>query len=261
MIKLRRPMFVAAAVAALLLVTASAATADPALAAGAKGPSCGDSWKNRAGGTWSTGSDWSTGAPPTASQNACINIALTAPVDMTRARTDKSLTLGGQSGSAKLEDDNQVLSLGSSSAITRAGEFVAEGGSSNAITLRSGATLSNDGTVEVESGSVLQVSGHVTNAPDGWTGVTGTLAIDTGTFTNSGEVSVQPGGYLEAPYNNSEGAVPDNAAGAIQNQGHLYLGRGATFDQGAGKVIGAAAQIGTPSSGGCVDRHRSRSRR
>jgi fibronectin-binding autotransporter adhesin len=252
MIKHRRPMFVTAAVAALLLVTASAATAVPALAAGAKGPSCGDSWKNRTGGTWSTGSDWSTGAPPTASQNACITIALTAPVELTGAGTAKSLTLGGQSGTAELEDDNQVLSLGSSSAITRVGEFVAEGGGSNAIALRSGATLSNDGTVEVESGSVLQLSGHVTNAPDGWTGITGTLAIDIGTFTNSGEVSVQPGGYLEAPYKGATGAVIDNAAGAIQNQGHLYLGRGATFDQGAGKVIGAAAQIGAPSSGGSL---------
>jgi hypothetical protein len=252
MIKLRRPMFEAAAVVALLLVTASAATAVPALAAGTKGPSCGDSWKNRAGGTWSTGSDWSTGTPPTASQNACITIALTAPVELSGASTARSLTLGGQSGKAELVDDNQVLSLGSSSAIGRTGEFVAEGGGSNAIALRSGAALSNNGTVEVESGSVLQLSGHVTNAPDGWTGVTGTLAIDTGRFTNSGEVSVQPGGYVEAPYQGMTGAVIDNAAGAIQNQGFLYLGRGATFDQGAGEVIGAAAQIGTPSSGGSL---------
>jgi hypothetical protein len=91
MIKLRGRMFVPAAVAALLLVTAPAATA----ASSAAGPSCGDSWKNPAGGTWSTGSDWSTGAPPTASQAACITIALTAPVELTGAGTAKSLTLGG----------------------------------------------------------------------------------------------------------------------------------------------------------------------
>jgi hypothetical protein len=253
MTKLRRPMFVPAAAAALLLVTASAASAAPALAAGAKGPSCGDSWKNRAGGTWSTGSDWSRGAPPTASQNACITIALTAPVELTGAGTAKSLILGGPRGTAVLDDDNQLLHLGSSSAITRTGEFVAEGGGSNAIGLGRGAALSNDGTVEVESGSVLALSGDVTNAPDGWTGVTGALAIDTGTFTNSGELSVQPGGTLEAPYKGSKGAVIDNAAGAIQNQGSVYLSSGATFRQGAGEVIGAAAQIGTPSSGGSLD--------
>jgi hypothetical protein len=251
MIKLRGRMFVPVAVAALLLVTASAATA----ASSAVGPSCGDSWKNPAGGTWSTRSDWSTGAPPTASQAACITIALTAPVELTGAGTAKSLTLGGSSGTAELEDDNQVLSLGSSAAITRTGEFVAEGGgASGAINLGSGATLSNDGTVEVESGTTLQLSGDVTNAADGWVNVPGELAIDSGTFTNSGEVSVQSSGILKAPYNGGTGAVVDNAAGAIQNQGDIYVGTGATFEQGAGEVIGAPAQVGSANlNGGSLD--------
>jgi Bacterial Ig-like domain (group 3) len=257
MSKLRGSMFVPAAAAALLLMTASAAmAAPPAAATGPAGPSCGDSWTNAAGGTWSTGADWSTGAPPTASQHACITIALTAPVVLTGAGTAKSLTLGGSSGTAELEDDNQVLTLGSSSAITRTGEFIAaDGGGSNAIDLGSGATLSNDGILASESGSTLSLSGDVTNAPDGWTGVTGsaTLTIDTGTFTNLGEVSVQAYGTLQAPRGGGTGAVIDNAAGVIQNQGGIDLGSGATFDQGAGELIGAAAQIGAPSSGGSLD--------
>jgi Bacterial Ig-like domain (group 3) len=260
MSKIRRSTLVAAAAAALLLVTvpaASAASAASAWAArGAAGPSCADSWTNPAGGNWSVGSDWSTGAPPTASQHACITIALTAPVVLTGAGTAESLTLGGASGTADLEDDNQVLSLGSASSITRTGEFIAaDGGGSNAIDLGSGATLSNDGILGSESGSVLQLSGDVTNAADGWTGVTGgaTLAIDTGTFTNSGEVSVQPNSILEAPHDGGTGAVIDNAGGVIQNQGSIDLGSGATFDQGAGEVIGTPVSIGAPSSGGSLD--------
>jgi Bacterial Ig-like domain (group 3) len=256
MSKLRGPMFVPAAVAALLLAASSAATAAAAGAGGAAGSSCSDSWTNAAGGTWSTGSDWSRGAPPTASQAACITIALSAPVVLTGAGTAKNLTLGGKHGTAELEDDNQVLSLGSSSAITRAGEFIAAGGGgSNAIDLGSGARLTNDGIVEAADGSGLQLSGDVTNAADGWVGVTGgsTLAIDTGTFTNSGEVSVQANSTLEAPRGGGTGAVIDDAAGAIQNQGSIDLGSGATFGQGAGEVIGAPVSIGAPSSGGSLD--------
>ncbi len=257
MSKLRESMFVPAAVAVLLLVTTSSAMAAsaPRAAGGPAGPACGDSWTNRAGGTWSTGSDWSTGASPTANQAACITIALTAPVELTGAATAKSLTLGGKSGTAELEDDNQTLSLRSSSAITRTGEFIAEGGGSNALDLTSGTTLTNDGIIEAADGSGLQLSGHLSNAADGWLGVTGgsTLAVDTGTLTNSGEVSVQPGSTIEAPHNGGSHAVIDNAAGAIQNQGSIDLASGATFDQGAGELIGAAAQIGAPSSGGSLE--------
>ena len=253
MTKIRGSVFVAATAAMLLAMTASAAAA--AQAAEAKVPSCGDSWTNAAGGTWSAGSNWSRGAPPTASETACITIALRAPVVLTGAGKAKSLTLGGANGTAELQDDNQVLSLGASSAITRTGEFVAEGGGSNAIDLARGARLGNEGTVRVESGSVLQLSGTVANADDGWVGLTAgaTLAIDTGKFTNSGEVSLQQGSTMEAPYRGSKDAVIDNAGGAIQNQGYLYLSLGGTFDQGAGEVTGAAAQLGTPGSGGALD--------
>ena len=174
---------------------------------------------------------------------------------LTGAGTAGSLTLGGSGGAAELEDDNQTLSLGSNSAITRTGELIDEGGASGALDLGSGATLTNDGVVEVQGGNVLQLSGGVTNAADGWVGVTGgsTLAIDTGEFTNSGVVSVQPSSTLQAPHNGGTGAVIDNAGGAIQNQGDVDVASGATFDQGAGQLVGAAAQIGTPSSGGSLD--------
>lgn len=259
-------MFVQVAVAALVLVapsaamagTRSASTASASTGSAASAPaavSCGDSWSNPAGGTWSTGSDWSTGAPPTASQHACITIALTAPVVLTGAGTAGSLTLGGPNGTAELEDNNQTLTLGSSSAITRTGELTDEGGGSGAIDVVSGATLTNHGILEVVGGNVLQLSGDVTNAADGWVGVTGgsTLGIDAGTFTNSGEVSVQPSSTLQAPYHSGTGAVIDNGGGTIQNQGSIDVGSGATFDQGPGEVIGAPVSIGAPSSGGSLD--------
>src|SRR5271170_2114037 len=76
------------------------------------GPPCAVSWKNAAGGDWSNGRNWSTGAPPTHQQTACITIGLSAPVVLSSAGTARSLTVGGQTGTTELELSGATLALG-----------------------------------------------------------------------------------------------------------------------------------------------------
>jgi len=63
---------------------------------------------------------------------AAAALLMTASAAAAAPPAGASLTPGGPGGTAGLRDDNQVLSLGSSSVITRTGEFTAEGGGRNA---------------------------------------------------------------------------------------------------------------------------------
>ena len=230
--------------AVLLLLLGIAVTAPRA---GATGPSCQDSWVNPAGGTWSStgASYWSTGAPPTSAQYACITIPLTAPVVLNVSGTAAGLTLGSSTGTAELQMNNTSLTLGASSSVATNGEIVGYG----IITLSSGATLTNDGTINV-TGS-LQLLGSVTNNPDGLVEVTNgaPLFVDTGTFTNSGELFLQPNTDLQAPAGGHTGAVIDNAGGLIENQGTINVQTGGIFDQGSGDVIGDPVTMAWPYQG------------
>ncbi len=222
-------------------ISALSAVVVGAPAAFAKSPSCADAWTNSAGGTWATGSNWSTGAAPTASQAACVTIPLSAPVVLSNgAGSAASLTLGGTSGLDELELEGATLILGSASSVASTGELVAEG-SAGTIDMRSG-VLTNQGTLEA-TGNGIQLYGDVTNAAQGLVLVTSgsELAVDTGVLTNSGELSVD--GTLEAPDDGDTGAVIDNAGGTIQNQGAVDVDSGGTFEEGAGAVIGTAPLV------------------
>ena len=89
-----------AALAITTLATIAVLTPSAAQAAG-----CQDTWKNTKGGSWFEGTNWSTKAPPTSTEEACITEPGTYTVTMTQTSstvTVKSLTVGGSSGTQTL---------------------------------------------------------------------------------------------------------------------------------------------------------------
>jgi fibronectin-binding autotransporter adhesin len=219
----------------------------------ASSPACEDSWTNSAGGDWFTQSgqpsNWSTGAPPAMGQYACINIALSGPVVLNDSTTVAGLSLGNTSGTGGtdvLDLDSNTLSLASGSNVTRAGQITATVYGS--IDMGGSSVLTNDGDMQVWG-----IWGNVTNQPDGLVTVPDgdDMVLFTGTLTNLGEFTVEPGSTgLYIPSGSSTGAVFDNAGGVLQNQGAVDVSSGGTFTEGAGLVIGTPPLI---SGAGVLD--------
>ncbi len=112
------------------------------------GPPCAVSWKNAAGGDWSNGRNWSTGAPPTRQQKVCITIGLGAPVVLSSAGTARSLTVGGQTGTTELELSGATLVLGSNSTVGPTGAVVITCRIST-VQVQHRAVLTNDGVITI----------------------------------------------------------------------------------------------------------------
>lgn len=239
--------------AGVATAAASTATAAPAhsvtRAAAPVSLHCQVTWKNANGGSWATGADWSTGAPPTAQQNACITRALEAPVVLSGVAAARSLIVGGPVGTAELEMNGATLSLGAGATIAPSGTVLVTGVATK-LQVAGHAVLTNQGTLTVQYEG-LELMGNLTNAPGGqmdlygtagWSKPSGAGSLDLvgpGTFINRGSVWIQQGGGIQAPYGNGTGAVVDNAGGFIANAGNVKVGPGATFIEGAGKVIGS----------------------
>jgi hypothetical protein len=209
-----------------------------------------DSWTNAAGGAWETGTNWSTSAPPTSGQYACITMALSAPVVLNSSPTVAGLTLGGSGGAAELEaNGSQTLTLGGSSMIADSGTLTNQNGR---LAVHQTGALTNDGVIAVAS-SGLEIVGNLTNAPDGLISSSGpSLYIDgPGTFTNAGELSLTGSAALIAPAFGGPSATVVNAGGAIENtsSSHSTIGTGATLEQTAGATTGTPIQI----NGGTLD--------
>ncbi len=208
-----------------------------------------DSWVNAAGGAWETGANWSTSAPPTSGEQACIEIALSAPVVLNSSPTVAGLTLGGSSGAAELEaNGSQTLTLGGSSTIADTGTLTNENGT---FAVHEAGTLTNDGTI-LPASSGLHVLGNLTNAADGLISASSaSFYIDgSGTFANAGELSLGGTSALIAPFNGGTGAVVVNA-GTIENtsSSHSTIGAGATLEETSGATTGTPVQI----NGGTLD--------
>jgi Big-like domain-containing protein/List-Bact-rpt repeat protein len=208
---------------------------------------CGDSWVNAAGGAWETGSNWSTNAPPTSGQYACIEQALSAPVVLNSSPTIAGLTLGGSSGTAKLEG-NGTLTLAGDSTIADTGVLtIASGG----LVIHQTGTLTNHGEI-IPASSGLQFVGNLANAADGLilSSSAGFYFDGPGTLTNNGELSIIGSGALITPFNGGSGASIVNA-GSIRNTStsNSTIGNGATLEETSGTTTGIPLQI----DGGTLD--------
>jgi large repetitive protein len=217
-------------------------------AAAAPAATC-DTWTNAAGGAWETGTNWSTNAPPTSGQNACITMALSAPVVLTSSPTVAGLTLGGSSGAAELEaNGSQTLTLGGSSTIADTGTLTNTNGT---LKLQLTGTLTNDGSI-LPASSGLHLVGNLTNAADGLIlSTSGGVYVDnSGTLTNNGELSLSGNAVLQEPVNGGTGAMVVNG-GTIEDTSTSAssIGAGATFEDTSGSTTGTPIQI----NGGTLD--------
>ncbi len=207
--------------------------------------SCDDSWTNAAGGAWETGSNWSTNAPPTSSQNACVTIALSGPVTVDASTSVGSLTLSGSTGASELVFQNSAASfaIAGNSSIGD-GWTVTTSHASPKIVMSGSSTLTNDGVLDPTTS--LEFVGNLTNAADGLImPINSSLFFDgPGTLTNSGELSLSGSAALSAPFNGGSGATIVNG-GRIQNTStsNSSIGTGATLKETTGTTTGTPIQI------------------
>jgi large repetitive protein len=258
---------VAAATVAVTLAASLVLTGIGSVPGAAAGSSC-DNFTNAAGGAWTTGSNWSDAAPPTSGQNACIVMATTNPVTLQGATvTAGGLTLGTATTAGTLQLSSGTLDLDSSSVIGGLGVVKQVGGNST-ISLASGATLANAGTISsvaaldlsgsvtntgtITSSAPLSLAGSLSNSGGGSITLTGS-SMDlspNATFTNAGEVLIEQGASVNAP--TADGGGPtlfDNAAGTVVNDGSIGVASGGTLQQGAGLISGNVPLV----NGGALD--------
>jgi phage baseplate assembly protein gpV len=114
------------------------------------------SWVNAAGGSWSQGSNWSTGTPPGQTDDVLITLVDTYTVTLDVDATVASLTLGTTSRT-------QTLSL-----------------PTNILTLKNASTVSGHGVLELAGGTL--VAGGIT--------VSGTLNWTGGTMSGNGTTTI-----------------------------------------------------------------------
>src|SRR5436190_10712498 len=69
------------------------------------------SWTNAAGGSWQTGSNWSTGAVPQPGDRAFITLDGTYKVTLDDDVSIAGLTLGGTSGTQTLSTSTRTLTI------------------------------------------------------------------------------------------------------------------------------------------------------
>ncbi len=212
---------------------------------------CTDTFTNTAGGSWSTGSNWSKKAAPSTTEEACITEPGTYTVTLSASSVSvKSLTLGGSSGTQTLAVESNcsgAASLGSTEGIgvgAKGAVTLTNGGlCANTVTL--GGPVTNAGTITTApgtTGGARNLEGNLTN--------TGTLAIDTttafggskATLTNEGAVDLAEGVELFVP---NSGTFSNGAGGSISATGSasVFIPSGATFNEGAGTTSGSQPVI------------------
>ena len=194
-------------------------------------------WINPSGGTWSVGSNWNTGAPPTAADTALIVAPGSYTVTLTAPATAAMLVVGGASGAQTVSVGSQTLTVGGATTIGSTGTLAIQGGTFdgpdgtliNAGTIiLSGGNLSdvvvNNGLMVVQGNSGL--SGLITGPGslvrvEGTNGFgNGTLTVATG-FTNTETIELT---NAAAPGFTTTLAV---TAGTLVNQGTLSVLPGA----------------------------------
>jgi uncharacterized repeat protein (TIGR01451 family)/CSLREA domain-containing protein len=217
------------------------------------GAVCTDSWTDASGGSWSDGSNWSRGVPPTALDHACIKTNGTYTVTLTGSASVHQLTIGGSSGTQTLAIQGDgcgsgaasltsalVVTIGSNGAVVLTGTCGA--GADATLTASSGG-VQNTGTIDAQpgDGGSRTVSGDVTNvgAVGAEAGVTLNLAGDLDQF-GSGTVEVGINGNAAAgPH------APSSTYGIVAVSGSASLDGTLQIDTASAPDIGQTFQAVT----------------
>jgi hypothetical protein len=137
-------------------------------------PGCGDYWLNQAGGSWTTGTNWSNGKPPASDEGACITANGTYDVNVSGAggpihvrdvqlggsEGTQSITLASPCAEAATLDTSEGVDIGARGAVT-----LGDGGPCpNSVTL--GGSVQNEGLLTVlgDQGGSRSIAGALINA-------------------------------------------------------------------------------------------------
>ncbi len=218
--------------------------------AAAGSPTCTDSWKSGASGTWDTAADWSTGKVPSQSDVACISASGTYTVTIgNETITVAALTIGGTGSTPTLAIGN---SGGSEPSITVTG----------AVTINTG-TLSFGWEGGLTAGSVANTGTFLVPASPYTSSVTTNTFANGGTFTNNASLNLSLSGTSAALTNTgtlkvaasqtlaisspSGQTASIDQSGIIDNSGSL-TGADA-WDISGGSICGNAPYVGSGDGG------------
>ena len=220
--------------------------------------SCTDSWKTAASGPWNTPGNWTTGAVPTSTDNACITAPGTYTVSLIGSGSAGTLTLGGTSGAQTLDvlgtpgnNSSLTLSTATGSDIGTHGIFELDNtqssGGTTGLEGGSGITLVNDGIFEVvnDSSNTNYIETNLTNDSSGKVSIAAAdTRQDSGTLTaNAGSFTVAATGNLAV----SSLSKFTQSAGTLDDSGTLTLNN-STFTQSGGTESGGTVQLSNSST-------------
>ncbi len=270
---LRRALLSVAVLSAIAVPLAMAGSASGLVAStvcnGAPGNS-NDYWTGTAGdGMWATAGNWSTGAVPTSSTNACLlPLASSYTVDLRNGQSANSVVVGAASSTTTQTLDiqgvpgaNSSLTIGANSNIFASGQLILDsqsGGGSADLAGSAAATLTNTGSVvsQVEGSNTDFLEANLDNASGGTVEVkTGELRQDDATTTtNDGSFTTDAAGIFNLTNGSASFA---NVGGTVANKGAINLSGGASWSQGGGNETnnpvsldgGTLSDNGTGTSG------------
>ena len=200
---------------------------------------------NGGSGNWSASADWSGGVVPNNGGGKTYNVTIgngtAETVTLDLGVTISDLTLGT---SATLQSSgNNSLTIASGGTFTNSGTLTFNTGS-NVLTIQSGGTLNNNGGMTFTGvGSGLKVTGNTTNSASGTISLSGgSTSTLTGNVTNSGSFTTGFSGgsnlvTASGTFTNNSGAQLNlETSGdvlnvnALSNSGTLGIGSGATLN-------------------------------
>ncbi len=237
-------------------LTLAAFLALAAWTSSARASGCTNTFKNAAGGSWFTASNWSKEKVPAAGEEVCITEPGTYTVEMAQgpAVTLKTLTVGGTSGTQTLAVEStsganaslttsEGLAIGAHGAVTMTNNAADK--DENSVTLVG--PITNAGMLSSEKGNNgggnRTIEGNLTN--------TGTLQInhnteysgESTTLANEGTLGLAEGTTLHV---SDKSGVVNGTGGKITATGSgdvLVLGSGTSFKEGAGTTSGTLPVI------------------
>jgi hypothetical protein len=137
-------------------------------------------------GSWSTGSNWSSGSVPTSANIVVINQPGNIQVTLNGSASVGSLSVTGDT----LVVSNGTLSIATNSSLNAASSLTLTGAT---LTTAAGATLTNSGSISVSTGSDLNVGGAYSQS------TTGVLTLASGSVSSGIGVNLVGDGDFEAP--------------------------------------------------------------
>jgi fibronectin-binding autotransporter adhesin len=215
------------------------------------------SW-NGGNGNWNTPGDWSGGVVPNNGGGKAYNVTIsngkTETVTLNLNATVSDLTMGSLATLQSAAGDS--LTIASGGTLSNSGTLLFDTTGSN-ITIGSGGTLNNSGTIELEaSGETLNVTGTTTNAAGASLLISGgSSGTFTGGVTNSGTFSTGLSGgkntvTVTGTFTNQSGATLELEGqgdvaniNTLSNSGTVIVATGATLNlTGGGQGITDVSQ-------------------